>query len=758
MADPTKPTIDYSYTGFQQEQQEFPFPGTQLDNDLANLVNSVDQTIDALKDVRRADGALKNGIVTNDSLSPDLLIGIEAPTDWAPSTAYNINSTVYEGDAIYRATVSHLSGASFATDLANGKWEKIVDFSALTDAAAASAAAAAVSETNAAGSASSATTSAATATTQAGIATTKAAEASADADAAAVSAAAAEAVLAGAGATGLALLEAETGAEAFEIAVPDDAITGVKIADESEGLSSILLKLGIDRAPDALPKTPQYTPTSSISETRVLINGSTENGGSPVYHRHFGSIIRDHTGVLHVFYRRALGHATYFEGDLCHVSIDHDGNERSAETVILAHGTDRDLHSPMAVVTPSGRIVLTFCDVQMPSAGNSVDLRSMYSDDNCGSWSSPTTFYTDDLSRTYGQPRIVPSDVAGERWRILQPWYGRDAGGTNRRIGIFESTDNGEVFADLATPIYEGADLTLSETSIACLNAKVWFAAMRKNGGRLHWAVTTNAGASWTAPTVVTWGTTLDIAPSLDIIFSRGVPFLLLGYCDRSTDQTKWRWAKASSLMTNAEAMGKLAAVTSAADMIEASGYQVPYIYPNGQMLFVEFEEYVYGGGGISDPAGSDVRLVWANPGAWVDGHEFSFTPTIVGASTPGSPTGVNTGTISKDANGLVSGNLRIALTSKGGMVGQLKLGLPYTNKTGNRYRSGATVTFFDNVSLPDYSVPMPFMPGGSSTIDLWRTYNGGSGTSTVGPATISAIHVDDDFVIEMVFSYFTDD
>lgn len=560
------------------------------------------------------------------------------------------------------------------------------------------------------------------------------------------------------GTTGLALLEAETGAEAFEIAVPDDAITGVKIADEPEGLSGILLKLGIDRDPTALPQNPVYTPTSAISETRVLIDGSTENGGSPVYHRHFGSIIRDHTGVLHVFYRRALGHATYFEGDLCHVSIDHDGNERSAETVILAHGTDRDLHSPMAVVTPSGRIVLTFSDVQMPSAGDSVDFRSMYTDDNCGSWSSPTTFYTDDLSRTYGQPRIVPSDVAGERWRILQPWYGRDAGGTNRRIGLFESTDNGEVFADLATPIYEGADLTLSETSIACLNAKVWFAAMRKNGGRLHWSVTTNAGASWTAPTVVTWGTTLDIAPSLDIIFSRGVPFLLLGYCDRSTDQTKWRWAKASSLMTNAEAMGKLAAVTSAADMIEASGYQVPYIYPNGQMLFVEFEEYVYGGGGISDPAGSDVRLVWANPGAWVDGHEFSFTPTIVGASTPGSPTGVNTGTISKDANGLVSGNLRIALTSKGGMVGQLKIGLPYTNKTGNRYRSGATVTFFDNVSLPDYSVPMPFMPGGSSTIDLWRTYNGGSGTSTVGPATISATHVDDDFVIEMVFSYFTDD
>ena len=85
MANPTKPEIDYSYTGFQAEQQDFPFPGTQLDNDLAELKRGVDDTIDALADVRRSDGALANEIVTPDSLSDatrDLIgaVGATGPT------------------------------------------------------------------------------------------------------------------------------------------------------------------------------------------------------------------------------------------------------------------------------------------------------------------------------------------------------------------------------------------------------------------------------------------------------------------------------------------------------------------------------------------------------------------------------------------------------------------------------------------------------------------------------------------------------
>lgn len=78
MADPTKPVIDYSYSGFQLEQQINPFPGTQLDNDLQKLADGIGGAIDAVKDIRRADGALKNGIVKAETLAPDVLLGAAA--------------------------------------------------------------------------------------------------------------------------------------------------------------------------------------------------------------------------------------------------------------------------------------------------------------------------------------------------------------------------------------------------------------------------------------------------------------------------------------------------------------------------------------------------------------------------------------------------------------------------------------------------------------------------------------------------------
>jgi len=73
MADPTKFVPGYSYTGYQAIKPTKPLPAPQVDNDFANLQQTTDETIDALKDVRRSDGALTNQIVTLDSLSPEVL-------------------------------------------------------------------------------------------------------------------------------------------------------------------------------------------------------------------------------------------------------------------------------------------------------------------------------------------------------------------------------------------------------------------------------------------------------------------------------------------------------------------------------------------------------------------------------------------------------------------------------------------------------------------------------------------------------------
>ncbi len=97
MADPEKPVREYDYVGFQQEQQGVSnFPGTQLSNDLDNLITSIEGTIDALAKVRRSDGALVNGVVTPDALSAAtraLITGEGATGPAGPSGPAGVGAT-----------------------------------------------------------------------------------------------------------------------------------------------------------------------------------------------------------------------------------------------------------------------------------------------------------------------------------------------------------------------------------------------------------------------------------------------------------------------------------------------------------------------------------------------------------------------------------------------------------------------------------------------------------------------------------------
>lgn len=83
MADPTKYTTDYDFSGFQSTNPSSPLPGTSVDNEFANIETSIDEIVDAITDIRRSDGALKNGIVTRDSLSDEV-------ADLAGASAYQV--------------------------------------------------------------------------------------------------------------------------------------------------------------------------------------------------------------------------------------------------------------------------------------------------------------------------------------------------------------------------------------------------------------------------------------------------------------------------------------------------------------------------------------------------------------------------------------------------------------------------------------------------------------------------------------------
>lgn len=187
MAPPTRYQRGYSFSGFQATNPAKPLPGPALDAELENVELSIDGTISNLALLQRSDGALRNGIVTNDALAPDLQTGIAPAVPWSAGIQYVVGDVVFSYTAFYRCVVAHIS-TDFATDLAAGKWTVSADLTPIvTDAIAArdAAEAAAATATTQAGIA---TTGASTATTQAGAATAAAAAASDDADTAATQA------------------------------------------------------------------------------------------------------------------------------------------------------------------------------------------------------------------------------------------------------------------------------------------------------------------------------------------------------------------------------------------------------------------------------------------------------------------------------------------------------------------------------------------------------------------------------------------
>lgn len=166
--------------------------------------SSINQIRTNLAQIQRDDGALKNGIVTADSLAPSafdaVLVNVNEAVvdaqDSATSALTSATTALGARDAAIAAKTTTESARDVTILNANNASASALAASnsqaaaaASQSSASASQSAAASSQTAAAASATSAATSATTATTQAGIATTKAADAAASATASASSAA-----------------------------------------------------------------------------------------------------------------------------------------------------------------------------------------------------------------------------------------------------------------------------------------------------------------------------------------------------------------------------------------------------------------------------------------------------------------------------------------------------------------------------------------------------------------------------------------
>ena len=123
---PTSYAPALNYTAYQAAAAGASAPGQALDGDFAAIAASINSLILALQDVRRADGALNNRVVTLDSLSA-AVSGLIGPWNvrgnWASGTPYAPNDIVRAPNTFgtYACAVSNVGG-DFPADLAAGYW------------------------------------------------------------------------------------------------------------------------------------------------------------------------------------------------------------------------------------------------------------------------------------------------------------------------------------------------------------------------------------------------------------------------------------------------------------------------------------------------------------------------------------------------------------------------------------------------------------------------------------------------------------
>jgi hypothetical protein len=97
-------TLTYSFSGYQAINPSKPLPAPEIDVQFSNISLSVTEIISAVNQVRRTDGLLQNGVVTFDSLDPQLAAIVGGTND---ITVPDINPAAFAGQGEAEAGVSN---------------------------------------------------------------------------------------------------------------------------------------------------------------------------------------------------------------------------------------------------------------------------------------------------------------------------------------------------------------------------------------------------------------------------------------------------------------------------------------------------------------------------------------------------------------------------------------------------------------------------------------------------------------------------
>lgn len=126
MAQPTPYSRLYNFTQYATANPSAPYQPAYTDAELNAIATTLRETLINISLIQRDDGALKNGVVTQDSLSATLAAlfataGSTIRGDWVTATVYALKDVATQGGVTYICAIEHTSG-TFATDLAADKW------------------------------------------------------------------------------------------------------------------------------------------------------------------------------------------------------------------------------------------------------------------------------------------------------------------------------------------------------------------------------------------------------------------------------------------------------------------------------------------------------------------------------------------------------------------------------------------------------------------------------------------------------------